>query len=307
MSSQETVRQHYVPKTYLNKFGVVRKENEYFVYATPKQNLEKVISVNTKKICVKNNLYTLNGASEAERQWIEKFYDKEIEAKYNEVYNILTSDTVKEVSTEQKELIISVAVTLLFRVTKWLTDHNNLIERTFEKGIQFAQQLGKNYFIFNGIKISFKGKTPKRLIEEYKLMQKEYQVLTQLDVALKLINLRKSDAITVIKIENDDYSFVTSDNPVYLYNMNSRIIAPFDPTNQISLPLNSKYKLTLNPADEITAPMPNYIARIFHFDHLSMNEVIINNYKQYQNAENFIIGDKKTIKEFKSFKKKYSK
>lgn len=306
MSSQETVGQHYVPKTYLDKFGKERKENIYFVYAANKQNLGNTFPVSTSKICKKNKLYTLKGVSEDERQWIENFYNDEIEAKYNDVYDILTNDAVKEISTEQKDLIISIAITLLFRVTKWLTVHNNLIERTFEKGIQFAQQMGKDYFIFSGKEISFKGKNIKTLIEDYEIRHKEFQVLTQLDLALRLIKLRKTDSITVIKINSDKYSFVTSDNPIRLYNFHTKIIAPFDPSNQISLPLNSKYLLCINPADEITDLLPNHIARIFHSNNLAINEAVINNYKQYQNSENFVIGNEKTIKEFDSFKKKYS-
>ncbi|WP_303919395.1 DUF4238 domain-containing protein [Draconibacterium sediminis] len=305
MSKQETVGQHYVPKTYLDKFGEIRKNNIFFVYAANKQNLKQTFPVGTSKICKKNNLYTLGGATEGERQWIENFYNNEIESKYNEVYDILTNDNIREITTEQKELIVYTIITLLFRVTKWQTLHNNFIGRVFERGIGFASELGKDYFILGEEKIYFKGKTLKQLNEEYASSQKEFQVLTQLDLALKLISIRKFDSLGVVNIKGVPNSFVTSDNPVTLYNFAGSVISPFDPTNQLSLPINSKYVVTLDPKAEMPYFPPNRIGRIFHSGSLASNQVLINNYKQYNSAENFIIGDKQTIESFNGFRERY--
>lgn len=305
MNKQETVGQHYVPKTYLDKFGEVRKNNIFFVYAANKQNLKQTFPVGTSKICKKNTLYTLDGATEDERQWIENFYNNEIESKYNEVYDILTNDKIREITTEQKELIADTIITLLFRITKWQTLHNNLIGRVFEKGIDFALKLGKDYFILGEEKIYFEGKTVSQLNDEYASSQKEFQILTQLELALKLISIRKSDALGVIKIQGVKNSFITSDNPVTLHNFSGPVISPFDPTNQLSLPINSNYIVTLDPKAEMPYFLPNRIGRVFHSGSLAFNEVLINNYKQYNSAENFIIGDKQTIEAFNSFREKY--
>jgi len=302
MEKQETKRQHYVPETYLNKFGKERKESVFQVFVLNKERLKNPFTVNTSKICVETNLYTLDGHSEEERQLIENFYNKEIEQKYNAIYQLLTDDNVREVTLAQKELIIATAITLLFRVTKWLTSHNEFIGRVFEKGMQSAEQYGKDYFLFEGDKISFKGKSPKELVNEYAQKSKERNIITPLQVALKLIELKKSDTISVIKLEDESHSFITSDNPIALYNFKMRFFAPFDPDNIISMPLNSKYKLTIYPNDGIYKP--EYISRIFHKGILAYTETMTNNVEQFNNAERFVIGDFETLNGFETFLKK---
>lgn len=305
MEKQETKRQHYVPETYLKKFGLERKENEFQVFALNKNSLKNPFPVNTSKICVQTNLYTLEGYSEKERQLIENFYNTEIEQKYNEIYELLIDDKIREITVAQKELIISTAITLLYRVTKWLTSHNDFIKRVFEKGIQLAEQVGKDYFLFEGEKINFQGRKLDEIVKEYAKKEKEENIITQLEVALKLIELRKSDTISVIKLDDENLSFVTSDNPIVLYNFKSRFFAPFNPENIISMPLNSKYKLTIYPSDGLAEP--GYISRIFHKETLAYTEMMTNNFEQFNNAEKFIIGDEKTLSEFESFVEKAKK
>jgi hypothetical protein len=302
MEKQETKRQHYVPETYLNKFGTERKENEFQVFALNKQKLKNPFPVNTSKICVETNLYTLDGRSQKERQLIEDFYSNKIENKYNEIYEILTNDNIREVTLAQKELIIATAITLLFRVTKWLTSHNSFIERVFEKAMQTAEQVGKNYFFFEGKEMSFKGKSLKELVTEYAQKNKEGNIITQLKLALKLIEIRKSDTISIIKLNDETHSFVTSDNPIALYNFKTRFFAPFDPENIISLPLNQKYKLTIYPNDGLYKQ--EYISRIFHKGTLAYTETMTNNFEQFNNAERFIIGGFETLNGFETFLEK---
>lgn len=302
MEKQETKRQHYVPETYLNKFGTERKEKEFQVFALNKERLNKSFPVNTSKICVETNLYTLDGHSEKERQLIEDFYGREIEQKYNDIYDLLTDDGVNEVTLDQKELIIATAITLLFRVTKWLTSHKNFVERAFEKGMQVAEQFGKDYFLFEGNKINFKEKSLKELVNEYAQKSKEENIITQLKLALRLIEIRKSDTISVIKLEDETNSFVTSDNPIVLYNFKSRFFAPFDPDNIISMPLNQKYKLTIYPNDGLYKQ--EYVSRIFHKGILAYTEMMTNNVEQFNNSERFIIGGFETLNGFEALLEK---
>lgn len=301
MTTQETKRQHYVPETYLKRFGYERKQGEYHIGALNKDTLEKPFSPNTGNVCVQTDLYTLTGDTEEERQLIENFYGAEIETKYDHLYSILTDDGIKSIDDKTKQEIIGFAITMLYRVTKWITTHNNFIQKAFEKSISLANSVNKDYFVFQEQKIFFKKKTIEELIREYANNQRIGQVVSQLKVAINLINLRKDDSINVIKI-NGDLNFITSDNPVVLYNYNTKFIAPFDSNNVIQLPLNSKYKLTIYPKDSFS--IPNYISRIFHKDSLAITESWVNNYEQYRNAERFLLGDYNTLLDFKNFKSK---
>lgn len=168
-----------------------------------------------------------------------------------------------------------------------------------------AEQVGKDYFLFEGEKINFQGRKLDEIVKEYAKKEKEENIITQLEVALKLIELRKSDTISVIKLDDENLSFVTSDNPIVLYNFKSRFFAPFNPENIISMPLNSKYKLTIYPSDGLAEP--GYISRIFHKETLAYTEMMTNNFEQFNNAEKFIIGDEKTLSEFESFVEKAKK
>lgn len=299
MSKQETKRQHYVPETYLNKFGIETKANEYQVFVSRADNIENYFPVNTSKICVQTDLYTLKGETEEERQLIENFYGNYIEGNYNEIYEILTNDNVYEITTKQKDLIIATVITLLFRVTKWLNTHNDFIKSGFERAIELAEQVNKEYFIFEDEKISFKNKDVNQLIKEYKAKNKDSHTLSQLRTAMRLISLRANDRINVIKINDDRYSFITSDNPIVLYNFDKLPIAPFNPQNIISMTLNSKYKLVLYPYDEFFGN--DNFSRLIHRDFTAYTEMLVTNYEQYQNAERFIIGDETTLKNFKTF------
>jgi hypothetical protein len=296
MSSQETKRQHYVPKSYLNKFGTIRKKDEYQVFASLSDNLKKVFPANTSKICVQTDLYTLSGETEEERQLIENFYGKHIESNYEEMYNILTNDSIFEIDQRQKDLIIATVITLLYRVTKWINTHHDVLKRGFIQAIHLAQSINKDYFIFQDEKIQIKGKDENQLLEEYKLKHKDSESIIQLQTAMKLISLRSNDNISVTKINNQEFSFITSDNPIVLFNFNDGTIAPFDPSNIISMTLNGQYKLVLRPNDGIYPD--NLITRLNHDDFMSYTEMLTTNYEQFKNAERFIIGDEHTIKNF---------
>jgi hypothetical protein len=301
MTTQETKRQHYVPETYLKRFGYERKEKEFQIGALNKDTLEKPFTPNTDKICLQTDLYTLDGETEEDRQIIENFYGSEIETNYDNIYSILTDDNIKSIDDKTKYDIIGFAITLLYRVTKWITSHNSFMKRVFEKSISLAESVDKDYFIYQDQKIYFKNKTIDDLIRDYADKQRTGQVISQLKVAIDLISLRKDDSISVVKISGDN-NFITSDNPVVLYNFGSRHIAPFDPNNEIHLPLNSKYKLTIYPKESIS--IPNYISRISHKDSLAITETWVNNYEQYRNAERFLLGDYNTLLDFKNFKTK---
>jgi len=111
-----------------------------------------------------------------------------------------------------------------------------------------CQQAGKDYFMFEGIKISIKDKTLEELLKEHKVENRPGQVITQLEVALKLIQVRvKSDNIFISKLVDDDCELITSDNPVVLQNIKGGPIAPFDPSNIMKLPLDKKHMLFLMP------------------------------------------------------------
>jgi hypothetical protein len=295
MIKKETYRQHYVPRTYLKRFSLNRR-NEFFINAVPLSNLEekRIYEANIAKICFEKNIYTLLGDTEEKRMLIENFYSENYETYYDKIYNILTDPNKKSITEEERELIISTVVTMFYRTSRWMNIHNDLVERSFYKIYGLCKQTGQDSFKFGGQNISIIGKTVKQLIKEYKIESRPIQAIEQLRIAFKLIRLRKaSDAIYVIKLNDTDYEFITSDHPVTYSNINEGKAIPFDPTNILSIALDNKHRLYLMPeSDKATS---HIISRTYVTGTACSLETLMANHDQFRNAERFLLGTSSSL------------
>ena len=292
--SQETKRQHYVPRTYLQKFAVKRKKN-YYINAIDKKNLEQIIFPNIKNVCLETDIYTLTGQTKEQRQALETFYSDNVENVYNEVYQTLTDETISEIDEEMHYKIVMTIITMMYRTSKWIHLHNDFFDTVLDKVYSLCKQTGKDYFMFDSVKYSIKGKTLDEIKTEFRTMKKEVQVLTQLEVALKLINIRKFDGIYV-SILTSENQLITSDNPVILSNINQGHIAPFDPENMIRLPLDSSHILTLMPHSQSDGS--HRITRTNESAVMSVAKMIANKTSQLESSFKYIFGKKRALSNF---------
>jgi hypothetical protein len=303
MAKQETKRQHFVPRTYLKRFAVDR-DGQFFIKALPiaEPTQDKIREVSTRNIGLERDVYTLPGDTEEQRQLIERFYSDNYEKHYDKVYEILTDPAKKTVTDDERKLIISTVVTMFYRTTKWISSHNEFMKRVIHDMFGLAKQAGTDYFMFEKEKISIAGKTEQQLFNEFKLENRPAQVLTQLEVALKLIEIRSiKDGINVIKLADGvENEFITSDNPVSYFRVGVNEIMPFDPKNVLSLPLDNKHRLTLMPyADNETK---NLIVRSVYPEKMSYSQKLTANFEQWRNAERFILGTDSGLKSYLSTK-----
>lgn len=289
MSNQETVRQHYVPKTYLNKFALERRPSVFQIFGCNKNNLKSNFPLNTTKVCVKNNMYTLDGETEEERQIIERFYGDVFESYYGRIYELITNDSITSINDSDRRLIIGSVITLLFRTRKLQIIHNKFVEKVIDRAVQMANDLKTDFINIEGNKIKINGRTSKQLASDINKEDIRGQVLIQLELALKLIEVRKNDRIAVIKVE-DDWNFITSDNPVTLHNEDTFPIAPFNKDNLLSLPINGKYRIDIIPHDGSEGV--NHISRLTKTGILAKGEIAMNNRCQFLSADEFILGSK---------------
>lgn len=300
--ANEVKRQHYVPRAYLKHFSKERS-NEYFINTLPIKDCKEsnIGKTNIINVCVEKGLYTLPGNSVQERMFIEQFYSDKIESQYDRIYQILTDPNKKTVTPKERELIISTVVTMLYRTTKWKNTHNDLMMRVFDEMFFLCEKMGKDYFIFEGEKISIAGKTLKEFHKTYKMENRPAQMLIQLELAFKLIKLRTvKDGIYVVRLEDENHEFITSDNPVIYHKPGQQRAAPFDPENILKLPLDSKHLLFLMPyADEQTS---HIISRNMAKGSICFSEKLTSNYEQFCNAERFILGEASAIKAYLSLK-----
>jgi len=289
--ANETKSQHYVPRTYLKNFSVKRKKN-YYICAADKDNLCNILFSNIVNVCLENNIYTLKGETSEQRQAVEKFYSENIESNYQEVYNTLTDKDILTINKDMHYKIILTVITLLYRTSKLLHLHNDDRNKALERVFSLCKQENKDYFLFKEARYSIKGKTLKEIQNEFKKNEKDLEILTQLDVALRLAEIRCFDGIIVTKVQPEDY-LITSDNPVILSNIQPGNIAPFDPENSINLPIDDSHVLTILPHSQ--KPGINRIIRHDPQSTMSHAKMISNNTSQLQNCFRYIIGNKKGL------------
>jgi len=289
-------RQQFVPRTYLKHFGF-KKDDEIYINVLPRleKTPEKIFESNIKNIALKKHLYTLPGETVEQKMAIENFYSEELERHYDSIYSILVNPDKEEITSEERELIISTVITMFYRTTRWISMHNGLMERVFETMFQLCAQTGKDYFMFEGHKMSIAGKTLKQFTEEHNKEQQPLMVMTQLEVAMKLIAVRiANDGIMVSKLSEDDADFVTSDNPVTVTNPMVDRVMPFDPKNILRLPLDSKHMLILMPNGE--KETLNIIFRNEVKGSICNMERLTSNFQQMKMAERFLFGSEKSLK-----------
>ncbi|CAC9974439.1 DUF4238 domain-containing protein [Flavobacterium panici] len=297
----EVKRQHYVPRTYLKNFSSERGD-KYFIKALPSANCieEAIYESSTLNICLQTGLYTLPGETEQQRMLIEKFYSDNYEAYYDEVYQILTNPTRKTITEAERELIISTVVTMFYRTTKWINQHNTFFNRVLENAYALAKNNGFDYIIFEKEKVSIANKTLEQLQKEYKFESRPSQVITQLETALSLIKWRtQKDTIMVVKII-DDPEYITSDNPVAYDGPSGKNLAPFDAENILKLPLDPKHLLLLMPYGNEENKLN--ITRSERSGIASENSKLTSNYSQLLNSERFLLGTDKGLKSYISTK-----
>jgi len=287
-NESESIKQHFVPRTYLKNFGYKKKDNFYVNVFPKNQSIGNMFESNIKKICAENHLYTLRGDIKS-RQLLENIYSKIFENEYSELFDILTNDNIFEITFDMKKSIISVIITMFYRTKKWLNEINSFNDESLNKIFQVCTQFSLDYYTdSDGHKISIKGKSIQELKRNKKNETRIPFILIQLETALKLIEIKQYDIINVFKIENNT-EFITSDNPVFAVNTNKLPTIPFDIDNAYYLPISNKYLLSIFPREDL--PVNNKIIRMA----ISQEQVAKMNKIQLTNCDKFIIGSKNEI------------
>lgn len=298
MAGNLVKRQHFVPRTYLRRFSR-QKGDEFFISAIPKNAdyKKEIFEVNIKNIALEKNFYTLPGETDEQKMAIEKFYSEELEQHYSSIYEILVNPEKTTITDQERELIISTVITMYYRTTKWVSDSNTLMSRVFSNMFELCKQANKDYFLFEGKKISIAGKTLDQFTKEYNEGTQPQKILIQLEAAYKLINLRmRTDSITVVKLQDDDLEYLTSDNPVAASNPNTSHIIPFHPDNLLYLPLDPKNMLILIPGD--VEGHENTIFRRTSSGFFGGIEKLTSNFKQKEGSQKFILGTNSSLESY---------
>ena len=168
----------------------------------------------------------------------------------------------------------------------------------FETIFNDCELTGKTKFDFDGKKISIEGRSLQEFSNDFFKSTQPAMVLTQLEVAYKLIPLKINDSLICVEKLEGDLEFITSDNPVNAYNPYNDRIAPFDSKNVFELPIDSKHKLVLSPLIDQNKDAKSLILRKSDTGDFSKVNKLLTNYNQMQMSERFLFGSKTALESY---------
>lgn len=249
------VHQHFIPRSYLNNFAT--KEGDKRFIGAKDKSVDSIKVVSTKDICVDKNLYTLPTTDNDNKFAIEHFYADNIDAKFPEVYAILTNKEIVNIDWKTKTNIISVVLSLYFRTPKFLNQENKIFEELVRQGK--AKSGGGDFIIeYGGEEMNIYPDEIEQIIKERKENNRIKFLRQHLMDYGSFVKNKLKDGISVYHII-DDSEYITSDNPVIIrpyvepteefvpQNYYNQEINPFDKKNTIHIPIDSKTLLTILP------------------------------------------------------------
>ena len=292
MKKSEPKKHHFVPKTYLKNFAT-RKNDDYYVSILHKDEPgDKISEKNIADLCAVNHL-SKPGGNHKSKQKLEDIYTDIFENHYDKLFSVLTDDKILEITDELKNSVVSAVVTMFYKTKKW----SDLLAYHANGNINMIDQLRNqfkvdHYFNSKGVQVDFQNKTLEELEVSHKNITRIPLIITQLKVALKLIEAKQFDCINVFKIA-DESEFITSDNPVLAINMQKMRTMHFDIENAYYLPISNKYLIAIFPKD--AEPSQNKIIR------LMINKEWVESFNTMQlfQSDKCIIGSVEGIKKAK--------
>ncbi len=291
--------QHFIPKSYLKNFAL-SENNKFFVEAKLKNDLEpksKLISI--RDICVDKNIYTIPINDIKDKYAIEKYYANEIDCVYPEIYKLLIDEKVENITEDQRRKIILTTMSLFFRTPKFL----KLNEARIDKILDDASK--ENISIDGIVKVRTKTYQLEFHIDLLEEVKNDFHVVNKVHFLNKhigdlhdFVEFKMNAGISVMKVVGE-IDLITSDNPVEMHSTTKNRFHPFDPTNIIRLPLDSRHYLIIYPNTEEI--IKEYIFRSERDSYF----VLTSNYNSEKNSEDWILGKPGSIGAHVKDQKKY--
>ncbi len=283
-----TSGQHFVPRTYLKHFAERNKQGTNQITCFHNDLTTPYYKTNIENVCQQNHLYTIEiaGASKKQRDLLDEFYENNFENDYNQIFNILTDETIFKITKEQKNKIIGTVISMYFRVAKWLNTSKTIQKAAIKHLVKISKEIGNYDVKLNENNYwNIKNKSVEELLNELKYDRKLRFYIFQLKGYSDLIKKRSNDKIIIYKSFGDD-EFITSDVPITLNNNIAELSTNIISESHIMLHISPKYCLTIIPNDKENL-------ELIRVDMDSANSKLyssLNNHNQFRNSERYILG-----------------
>lgn len=256
--------QHYVPQSYLRNFA---EKNLAFISI----NGGNIFRKSVRRICSEEFLYDVENFDLYDKQIIENFYGKNIDAYFPEITNFCKDGKQQVLTPQMRELLVTCCLSLVFRHPKFINNNPEFNEE------DIIVEKGNKQINYSKIK----------------------RVSSHLENFKRLVDLRINDGIAVsfcdLKTE-----FITNDNPVLITNSNLELQSHFDPSNMLYLPLSPQICITFTPSND-----PD-LKRTFIKSSMPKDQVYLINQRIEEQSERTLIGTENGLKNFFKEKEFYS-
>ena len=293
-------RQHFIPQSYLKNFAT-KEGDKSFVEAMNVHNGEIKYPFSIKDICVSKNIYTIPKVPDSDKYALENYYATNVDNIYPDVYRLLTNDQIEAISNNDREKILSTALSLYFRTSKFLNLRNAELDKVFSfiDNVNFKDEEHIRSIYFGDRNYSFNKSQVDQVKEDITVNNKIDFIVGHFKQWQDFVRHKYHSQITVCRV-TDEIPLITCDNPVSIYN--HRYFTPdiFDPNNSIQLPLDRHYFLWISPNSQQTER--NIIYRGVRDKWFAFTS----NHTTQTNATDWIIGNENTIAEHLKQQKKHN-
>jgi len=210
----EYQRMHFVPKTYLKRFGFSVNGTDKIHMLSKKNFFGPVGTVGLSNVCVENGIYSIAKPGEMNDPTVEHLFTNIFDNEYSTIYDALIRDKLTTVTSTDLYGIIAWITSMFLRNQQT----NNFILENFEKKFEekYLQAIdnGDQGFTYLRHTIPINGRSLSELKAAVIPQNKSYVNALLFSGIAETTARRTADSIVSMLTLTTEAEFITSDNPV---------------------------------------------------------------------------------------------
>ena len=214
---KSNIKQHFVPKSYLKRFGKKNLNNKGYNIAVKQLKSNKIFIDSVDNVAFRKNFYDVSDKKDS-KHW-EKFFSSEIEPLYGpEMTNIIASLTLS--NKKNDILTVSQLVLLSKMISFQILRVPGFLERRFKNGeIMFDETINETSQWFQLPPEIIKSKLEDFVKNKDNFIRNmTIPLIVDKDRLDKLSDVL-AEKIWLIYFNNSSVPFITSDSPVVMHNI----------------------------------------------------------------------------------------
>ena len=288
---KSNIKQHFVPKSYLKRFGKKNLNNKGYNIAVKQLKSNKIFIDSINNVAFRKNFYDVS--DKFNPKYLENYFSREIEPLYGpELTNIIASLTLSQ--KKDDVLTVSQIHSLSKMISFQVLRVPGFLERRFKHGeIMFDETIHETSEQFELHPEIIKG-----ILEDFVNNKNDFirdmtiPLIAEVDRLEKLSKVL-ADKIWLIYFNNSSVPFITSDSPVVMYNFIRNSVSYADngvgrEDTFIYYPLSSKILIKIVTRNFLGGVMKNLNNTLGFLSNADISFINSVNNLQIRHAENQI-------------------